>query len=451
MELCYHNIIRGINSIFYIKTIMRIRAITIGQNIPILYESLEIQDFLENKLEKYYVFYRELIEEFRNNNIPVDSKRICSQPLINHEEQLAHRKDVQQTLLLLHSELEILQKMCKKYEIDYFACCTMLAEELKSFGIYEKLLLNDFDKLLKEFPRFFTSLPIISKSVINLSALKAGTKIIKKLSEPDPLNNLRFCISCNVPANTPFFPAAYHKNSEKVAFSIAIEMADEVINIFQQESSSMVDAINNLKRRFNEIYDQVLRICEKVNKNYDLEFTGMDFSPASYPQLERSIGSAIENLGIEYFGSHGTLLGVALITNSIPKKEKIIGFSGFMQPVLEDFILAKRVREKRLRLEDLLLYSTVCGTGLDCVPLPGDITERELFHIILDLGTISILYNKPLTARLMPIPDKFAGDDIEFDFEYFSSSKVMDFKRLIVPNKKDLFRGNESSLNFELL
>jgi hypothetical protein len=36
--------------------------------------------------------------------------------------------------------------------------------------------------------------------------------------------------------------------------------------------------------------------------------------------------------------------------------------------------------------------------------------------------------NKPLTARLMPLPGKQAGDPTEFDFSYFANSKVMPIK-----------------------
>ncbi|MFX0048867.1 MAG: DUF711 family protein, partial [Candidatus Hermodarchaeota archaeon] len=90
---------------------------------------------------------------------------------------------------------------------------------------------------------------------------------------------------------------------------------------------------------------------------------------------------------------------------------------------------------------------TICGTGLDCVPLPGNITERELFYILLDLCTISLRLNKPLTARLMPIPDKNVGDIVDFDFEYFASSKVLDVRRL-QSTENDLFSSKEKSITF---
>jgi len=96
-----------------------------------------------------------------------------------------------------------------------------------------------------------------------------------------------------------------------------------------------------------------------------------------------------------------------------------------MLPVLEDSILAERAAQGALDLKDLLLYSAVCGTGLDTIPLPGDTTAEEIAPLLLDLAALSQRLDKPLTARLMPIPGKSAGDTTGFNFEYFANSRVM--------------------------
>ncbi|MCK5054119.1 MAG: DUF711 family protein, partial [Anaerolineales bacterium] len=44
---------------------------------------------------------------------------------------------------------------------------------------------------------------------------------------------------------------------------------------------------------------------------------------------------------------------------------------------------------------------------------------------LIDLGAIGLRHSKPLTARLMPIPGKSAGDAVHFDFPYFSDSRVL--------------------------
>jgi uncharacterized protein (UPF0210 family) len=416
--------------------------------VPFLYKNESILSFMQDNLENFSNFNNELIKAFEDLGIQVQTKRFCSQPLFSYENKLFYEKNLQETLVDIDVQLKFLQDMFKDYEFDYFACCIMLANQIQELGIFEKLLLNDVPKFIKNTDIFFTSLPVAStKEGINIAALRSSAKIIKQLSEPDPFKNLNFCVSANVGPNFPFFPAAYHY-SDKPAFSLALEMADEVINAVG-EFENLKDAQFNLLTKFNSIYNDITQICERICRNFNINFKGIDFSPAPFPEVDKSIGTAIEKLGFEYFGAIGTLTGVALIKNAIPMdKEKVTGFSGFMQPVLEDYTLSKRLSEDRFNLDSLLLYSTMCGTGLDVVPLPGDITEQELFYILLDMCTISVRLNKPLTARLMPIPGRSPGDKVEFDFEYFAPSKIIDFRRLTGENKDDLFNKNEKFFKF---
>jgi uncharacterized protein (UPF0210 family) len=96
-----------------------------------------------------------------------------------------------------------------------------------------------------------------------------------------------------------------------------------------------------------------------------------------------------------------------------------------MPPVLEDSILAQRAAEGTLTVKDLLLYSAVCGTGLDTVPLPGEVSAGQVHALLLDIAALAMRLDKPLTARLMPIPGKKAGEATDFDFGYFANSRVM--------------------------
>ncbi|MFX1555064.1 MAG: DUF711 family protein [Promethearchaeota archaeon] len=427
---------------------MKVRAITIGNIIPFLYKNETILSFLQENLQKFSALNNQIIHALEQINISVETKRFCSQPLFSYDNKLFYKKNLKDTLDNINNQLNFLQDILKDYEFDYFACCIMQGDQIQELGIFEKLLLSEVSNFIKNTDIFFTSLPAAStKEGINIVALKSGAKIIKQLAEPNPFKNLNFCVSANVGPNYPFFPAAYHF-SEKPVFSLALEMADEVIDAIKS-SDSFKEAQFNLLAKFNKIYNDITKICNRFGRKYNIEFKGIDLSPAPFPEIEKSIGNAIEKLGIEYFGAIGTLTGVALIKNSIPvDKEKVIGFSGFMQPVLEDFILSKRLAENKFNLDSLLLYSTICGTGLDVVPLPGDITEQELFYILLDVCTISVALNKPLTARLMPIPGRNIGDDVKFDFEYFAPSKIIDFRRLTGKYKNDLFNRNENIIKF---
>ena len=102
------------------------------------------------------------------------------------------------------------------------------------------------------------------------------------------------------------------------------------------------------------------------------------------------------------------------------------GFSGLMLPVIEDSTLAERYARGECTTADLLLYSAVCGTGLDVVPLPGDVTADQIAAIILDVATLATALDKPLTARLLPVPGKRAGDPTDFDFPFFANATIVE-------------------------
>jgi uncharacterized protein (UPF0210 family) len=179
----------------------------------------------------------------------------------------------------------------------------------------------------------------------------------------------------------------------------------------------------------------------EIAKSLRVKFYGIDFSLAPFPDDAHSLGKAVEKMGISKIGLHGSLAAAAILTEAIDRANfPHTGFSGFMQPVLEDSILAKRAAEGTLTIKDALLYSTVCGTGLDTIPLPGDTTAEQLVPLLLDISALALRLDKPLTARLMPVPGKKAGDETNFDFGFFVNSKVMalDSEALNSP-----FNGNE--------
>jgi uncharacterized protein (UPF0210 family) len=94
-------------------------------------------------------------------------------------------------------------------------------------------------------------------------------------------------------------------------------------------------------------------------------------------------------------------------------------------PLLEDWTLARSASQGLLTISDLLLYSAVCGTGIDTLPLPGDTTAGQLSAILLDLAALALRLNKPLTARLLPVPGKAAGEETGFDFAFFANSRIL--------------------------
>jgi uncharacterized protein (UPF0210 family) len=266
---------------------------------------------------------------------------------------------------------------------------------------------------------------------IYMEAVRACADVIVKSASIDPngFANLRFAALANVLAGSPFFPAAYH-DSDQPAFAIATEAADLAVQVFEG-TKTLEDGRNVLISDITKHGQTLARIANGLAQSSILNlkspiFGGIDFSLAPFPDDAHSLGNAVERMGISKIGLHGSLAAAAILTEAVDRADfPHTGFSGFMQPVLEDSVLAKRAAEGTLTIKDLLLYSTVCGTGLDTVPLPGDTTSERLAPLLLDLSALALRLNKPLTARLMPVPGKKAGDTTTFDFGFFANSKVM--------------------------
>lgn len=257
---------------------------------------------------------------------------------------------------------------------------------------------------------------------IDLAAVRACADVIVKCAtiEPNGFANLQFAALANVKAGAPFLPAAYHDNDEPM-FAIATESADLAVQAFTNVKS-VEKGRNNLIQEIEENGKKLTQVARSL----DCMFGGIDFSLAPFPDDAHSLGNAVEQMGIPKIGQHGSLAAAAILTEAVDRADfPHTGFSGFMQPVLEDSVLARRAAEGTLTIKDALLYSAVCGTGLDTVPLPGDTTSAHLVPLLLDLCALALRLDKPLTARLMPVPGKKAGDETNFDFGFFANSRVM--------------------------
>ena len=282
-------------------------------------------------------------------------------------------------------------------------------------------------EFLSKSERIFCSALIAEGGRLFPSAAAASAEIIHAASEisDDGFANLRFAALAQVPANTPFLPAAYHQKDMPPAISLAIECADVVIDAFSQ-NETISQGQEFLLSTFENAAHAMEQTIQRVLESSGVVFRGFDFSPAPFPIDSCSLAGGMEKLGLEHIGGIGSLAAVAVLADTLDRgRWHRAGFNGMMLPVMEDSVLARRAEMGMLSVHDLLLYCTVCGTGLDTIPLPGNTTREELMAVLMDVGTLSARLGKPLTARLMPLPGRKAGDRVHFDFDYFADSRVM--------------------------
>ncbi|NEQ71501.1 MAG: DUF711 family protein, partial [Symploca sp. SIO2D2] len=249
---------------------------------------------------------------------------------------------------------------------------------------------------------------------INFENIRASAQVIKRISEltANGYGNFRFCAWANCPPGIPFFPTSYHQGN--TSFALALEFPDLVMQAFAN-SDNLKTAEKNLRFLLETELTKIETLAKQISQLFQIEYRGIDSSLAPTLERDASIAFAYENLGLHKFGHQGTLAISAVITRVLKSLSvKLCGYSGLMLPICEDLGLAQRANEQTYNLTNLLLYSAVCGCGLDTVPLPGDITIEQLEAILMDLAALAIKLNKPLSARLFPIPGKKVGEMTAF-------------------------------------
>jgi len=327
-----------------------------------------------------------------------------------------------------------LERKALERGFDYLSMGPALSEQTESYGIVTEML-GETKSV------FFSANLLDQKGAISLQAVRSSSDIIHRAAEieKDGFANLRFAAMAGVKPFTPFFPAAFSAGQE-AAFSIAVECADVFVMTFR-DSSSLKEAHDKALEVLEDAALRMGTVCKELQKEFPFKFKGFDFSPAPYPGDMSSIGNALESLGVPGMGLSGSAAAAAFLAGLLDEGNwPRVGFNGLMLPVLEDSGLAGRTSEGTLTIRDLLLYSCLCGTGLDTIPLAGKTSVDQITALLLDLAAISVRLSKPLTARLMPIPGKKAGDEICFDFEYFAAGKIMD---LPAKELKRFFAGEE--------
>jgi uncharacterized protein (UPF0210 family) len=266
------------------------------------------------------------------------------------------------------------------------------------------------------------SLVVAGEDGVRWRAVGAAARVMKKLEDTEhSQGNFRFSALALVPPLTPFYPGSYHTGFGH-QFAIALQSANVVGAAFKN-APDLLTARQKLTDSLSATAFDVEAQAQRIDRDTGWAYTGIDLSPA--PLKDVSIGAALEHLTSQPFGSSGTLTAAATVTAAIKDiTVKRTGYSGLMLPILEDSRLSQRWSEGNVSIEALLSYSAVCGTGLDTVPLPGDISEERLDLIIGDMASLAFKWHKPLSARLLPIAGKGPGDVTEFDDPYMVNATI---------------------------
>lgn len=331
---------------------------------------------------------------------------------------------------LFFGKITVLSKFASRLDVRWFNITFDLMTESRS---NVDILCSYAYEILREFENSFVNLIVAGKYINNYSARKASEtiKMVALLSK-NGIDNFRLGVSLNVVPNTPFFPFSFSDNVD--SFSIGLEITREVNKVISKKF------VGNHSLFRKDILNFLVNYVEKIDGlghqiagEKCILFNGSDLSLAPYPDEDISVIEILNRLGVDDFGSSGTQFFTCYLTSLLKEvieksNFKAIGFNGVMYSLLEDKLMCKAHDNDYFSIDSIILYSTVCGCGLDMMPLPWDVSEEEIASMILDVACTSIRLNKPLGVRVLPIPGKFAGDLTEFKLDFLTNTKIPKIK-----------------------
>lgn len=252
---------------------------------------------------------------------------------------------------------------------------------------------------------------------------------------PNGQGNFNFTVNFNCQSFIPYFPASYHRQERGHAIVLGLESPDLLVAALQQIQHQSTDLSEQqfLQLAYQQMRDALQYHVQQIEQTVlafplasHWQYIGMDTSAAPSKHCA-SMVEVYQLLGLSHFGAAGTIERSALLTRVFKsiKCREIIGFSGLMLAVTEDRGLADATHHGYVDIQNLLTYSSVCGIGLDTVPIAGDTPVDKIVAIMRDTGTMAFRLNKPLTVRLFPVPHKFAGEYTTFEGDDLCNCRIL--------------------------
>ncbi len=349
-------------------------------------------------------------QEFQHQGYEVETLRIVTQPL---PELLAGQTDAEALAFL-----KALDDLSVKETFIPNVGPAMLRDADDPHAM--RLL----EQALSTLPNIEGSAILADGDGIHWKVIHESAVLVRYVTDHSPHSqgNFNFTATAMLGPYGPFYPGAYHTGAGK-QFSIGLEGANVVQEVFARTHGDFTAAVAELTTQLTVHAKIAESVGDKIAAGSGWSFMGVDPTPA--PLADVSIGAAIESYTAARFGSSGTMTAALIITSAVkavPVRQ--IGYSGLMVPVMEDKLLARRWAEGSYNTDSLLAYSAVCGTGLDTIPLPGDVSEEQLARLFGDVASLAWKWHKPLSARLQPVKGKRPGDRTEFTDPYLFNTTL---------------------------
>ncbi len=399
---------------------MNVRTITIGLPLAQVRNLGEVQPRIQQLADG-------LRGELATREIAVRTVRVALEPIGEDGDQAINPAVVM-------GSIQAVSRACEQLDIRWFCVPFDLTRYQRSTTL--DTIAEVAFEVIRRHPRSFVHLMCARDGKIAYDGVARASHLIKSVAglELSGYHNFRVGVGCNIAPGTPFFPFAY--SSPELGFSVGLEMPPAFMRIVGAMAGKPLAEIRAaLLADLVPAVKEIEQIASRVAAEQDVVFHGVDVSIAPFPEAEGSVAQLMEMLGLEQYGGHGTLFVTAFLTDILKEliragELKTVGFNGVMLSLLEDEYMGRRNNYNLYSIDSLVLYSTVCGCGVDMVPVPGDTFEEEISAMILDVATASTVLGKPLGVRVLPIPTKQENEMTSFNMEFLFNTRIKKMRNL---------------------
>lgn len=396
-----------------------IRTITLGVSLHSCADE-DVQRCSQKIYEKLMRVGRDLVPTARKieqkYGIPIVNKRISVTP-IGHIGGAC----LGDTLVPL---CEALDRAAGELGVDFIGGFT--ANIQKGFTRGDQLLVNSIPDALCATKRVCSSVNVASSHAgINMDGVYRMAEIVKETAERtrdrDGIGCAKLVIFANAVEDNPFMAGAAHGPGEAEAILHVGVSGPGVVRAALANSGPL--PFGELSELIKKTSFKITRVGELVgreaSKIMGIPFGVIDLSLAPTPAEGDSVADILEAMGLERVGCHGTTAALALLNDAVKKGGVMAatyagGLSGAFIPVTEDASMCRAVKEGVLNIHKLESMTCVCSVGLDMVAIPGDTSVDVLAGIIADEMAIGVINHKTTAARLIPVPGKKAGEEVDF-------------------------------------
>ena len=300
-------------------------------------------------------------------------------------------------------------------------------------AVVSKGMTKSDELLIRSIPQALAQTELICSSVnvgstktgINMDAVRLMGEIVKETAEltkdKDSLGCAKLVVLCNAPDDNPFMAGAFHGVTED----------DAIINVGVSGPGVVKYALESVRGKSFEVLCETIKktafkitrvgqlVAQEASKRLGVPFGIIDLSLAPTPAVGDSVAEILEEIGLERAGAPGTTAALAMLNDQVKKggvmaSSYVGGLSGAFIPVSEDAGMIAAVERGSLTLEKLEAMTCVCSVGLDMIAIPGDVTAETISAIIADEAAIGMINNKTTAVRLIPVPGKTVGEQVEF-------------------------------------